>query len=88
MLNCVSCYGSEHKDQILCVVALFNDMQVCEKSCGYMLNRCIYMGCIMNAICMMYQLIINVACNSHHACNMKEHAMTFCIAYAREHRVK
>ena len=38
MLNCVYCSGSEHEDPVLCVVALSNDMQVCEKSCGYMLN--------------------------------------------------
>ena len=30
-----------------------------------------------------YPRIINVACRFHHACNMKEHAMAFCIAYAR-----
>ena len=38
MLNCVYCSRSEHEDQVLCVVARLNDMQVCEKSCGYMLN--------------------------------------------------
>ena len=38
MLNCVYYFGSEHEDPVLCVVASLNDMQVCEKSCGYMLN--------------------------------------------------
>ena len=38
MPNRVYCSGFEHEDSVLCVVTSSNDMQVCEKSCGYMLN--------------------------------------------------
>ena len=45
----VCCSRSEHEDPVLCVVACFNDMQVCEKSYGYMLKlmylQGFYYGC-------------------------------------------
>ena len=49
MLNYMCCSRSEHEDSILCVIALLNDMEVCEKSCGYMLKLMylhgLYYGC-------------------------------------------